>query len=80
MKVQSLQLSNYTQPKVSVKNPQNLKKQSKAPSFGLSIPKFGSLGAMLSAGLIGFATFIENNGFMGEFLSIDTFGMIRIHP
>ncbi len=26
--------------------------------------------------LVGFATFIENNGFLGEFLSIDTFGMM----
>ncbi len=26
--------------------------------------------------IVGFATFIENNGFLGEFLSIDTFGMM----
>lgn len=32
-------------------------------------PSFGNLA-------VGFATFIENNGFLGEFLSIDTFGMM----
>lgn len=35
-------------------------------------PSFGSL----SAPLVSFATFIENNGFLGEFLTIDTFGMM----
>lgn len=32
-------------------------------------PSFGNLG-------VGFATFIENNGFLGEFLTIDTVGMM----
>ncbi|MBS4759640.1 MAG: hypothetical protein KHX03_02960 [Clostridium sp.] len=40
----------------------NKKKQS--PSFGMGNP------------LVSFATFIENNGFMGEFLTIDTVGMM----
>ncbi len=34
-------------------------------------PSFGSAGNPF----VGFATFIESNGFLGEFLSVDTFGM-----
>jgi hypothetical protein len=40
---------------------------------GQNVPNFGS--AALAAPLVGLATFIETNGFLGEFLTVDTTGM-----
>ena len=55
-----LQSLNYTRQQNV--NTEHGKTKGKNPSFGNPA--------------VGFATFIENNGFLGEFLSIDTFGMM----
>lgn len=62
MKLQSI---NHTRLNHLNSNTENNSSQKKSnPSFGMGNP------------LVAFATFIENNGFMGEFLTIDTVGMM----
>lgn len=63
MKLQSL---NYTRQQNISNNQHHLKSQKKNPSFGNAI----------GSACVGLATFIENNGFLGEFLTIDTVGMM----
>lgn len=46
--------------------------QNNNPKQGKQNPTFGNLGAPLVA----FASFIEKNGFLGEFLTVDTVGMM----
>ena len=53
---------NYARPYNRINTEQHSNK-AKAPSFGANP-------------LVGFATFIENNGFLGEFLAVDTTGMM----
>lgn len=57
----------YTRPSRNLNNTENnLNANKKNPAFR------GNLGA----GFVGLASFIENNGFLGEFLTIDTVGMM----
>jgi len=58
-----LQKVNYTRPYNKLNAENNHQNKGKAPSFGANP-------------LVAFATFIENNGFLGEFLAVDTTGMM----
>lgn len=55
----------YTRSYTEVSNSNNNNQRRTNPSFGNA-----------AAPLVSLATFIENNGFLGEFLTIDTFGMM----
>lgn len=57
----------YTRPYIGMNNNDNDQKHGLKKN-----PAFGNVGAPL----VSIATFIENNGFLGEFLTIDTVGMM----
>ena len=63
MKVQPGYTRNYTPIAVNYQNREGKQNPSQNPSFGIGNP------------IVSFATFLEANGFLGEFLTVDTFGM-----